>query len=252
MANDAVSMRERDQEQGIQPPLSADRRSLRTAAALLAFGFVFSVLVGLLHPGREDPNSHAAVFAEYASSPSWTAVHLGQFVGFGILIAGLFFLYQALRVEPGMPGWAGRSAAAAALVTLALYGMLQAVDGVALKRAVDAWVSAPAAEKTARMATAEGIRWLEEGARSYQDIMLGLTFILFGIEIARTARIPRPIGYLLALTGIFYIAQGWIVGMQGFAPTHGLAQLPAYVFLLASIIWLLISAWRMKEPGYPG
>jgi len=56
----------------------------------------------------------------------------------------------------------------------------------------------------------------------------------------------------LALTGIFYIAQGWIVGMQGFAPTHGLAQLPAYVFLLASIIWLLISAWRMKEPGYQG
>ena len=34
--------------------------------------------------------------------------------------------------------------------TLALYGVLQAVDGVALKQAVNVWASAPDAEKAAR------------------------------------------------------------------------------------------------------
>jgi len=34
------------------------------------------------------------------------------------------------------------------------------VDGVALKQAVNAWASAPDAEKAARFASAEAIRWL--------------------------------------------------------------------------------------------
>ena len=51
--------------------------------------------------------------------------------------------------------------------TLALYGVVMAVDGVALKQAVNAWASAPVAEKAARFASAEAIRWIEWGARSY-------------------------------------------------------------------------------------
>ncbi len=46
-------------------------------------------------------------------------------------------------------------------VALGLSGVLQAVDGVALKQAVDAWVSAPDAEEAARFASAETVRWLE-------------------------------------------------------------------------------------------
>ena len=47
------------------------------------------------------------------------------------------------------------------IAALALYGVLQAVDGVALKEAVDAGVSAPDAEKAARFGNAETVRWLE-------------------------------------------------------------------------------------------
>jgi len=60
-----------------------------------------------------------------------------------IIIAGLLVLFLALNVPSGMPRWASRFGAVSAGVTLALYGALQAVDGVALKQAVDAWVSAP-------------------------------------------------------------------------------------------------------------
>ena len=48
----------------------------------------------------------------------------------------------------------------AAGVALALYGIASVVEGVALKHAVDAWASAPAAEQAARFASAEAIRWL--------------------------------------------------------------------------------------------
>jgi hypothetical protein len=54
-----------------------------------------------------------------------------------------------------------RLGAVSAAVALGLYGVLQAVDGVALKQVVDAWVRAPEAEKAARFASAETIRWLE-------------------------------------------------------------------------------------------
>jgi hypothetical protein len=65
----------------------------------------------------------------------------------------------------------GRFGAVSAVVTLALYGVLQAADGVAPKHAVDAWVSAPDPEKAGRFASAEAIRWLEWGLRSYQSFM---------------------------------------------------------------------------------
>jgi hypothetical protein len=53
--------------------------------------------VGLLHPDG-PANSHSVVFAEYARSASWTAVHLGQFAGMAAIIAGLLVLYFALDV----------------------------------------------------------------------------------------------------------------------------------------------------------
>jgi hypothetical protein len=225
----------------------ADQKSLRISVLLLAAGILFTLVVGLLHPAREAPNDHPAVFAEYAGDAEWTAVHLGQFAGFALITAGLLFLFFALSDDSGTPGWAGRFAAVSAVATLAIYGVLQAVDGVALKRAVDAWVGAPEAEKAAYFASAQGIRWLEEGLRSYYDFMVGLTFILFAVEIVWKARLPRLAGVLMGLTGIFYIAQGWAAGEEGFSPTHGSFQLPAYLFLLIWIVWLSISAWRTKK-----
>jgi hypothetical protein len=223
------------------------RDAFRLSATLLGVGFLVSLVAGLLHPGRENPNNHRAVFAEYANSAYWTAVHLGQFVGMAVLIAGLLVLYVALDVRSGAPAWVGRLAAVSAAVTVALYGVLQAVDGVTLKQAVDAWASAPAAEKAARFASAEAIRWLEWGTRSYQSFMLGLTLILFGSLIVWTARISRPIGYLMGLSGLAYLVQGWLLGSEGFSATNTVMQLAGYLLILAWTIWLLIVAWRMKE-----
>jgi len=116
----------------------ADRNLLRLSATLLFIGELLFLLVAIFHPSRENPNNHPAVFAEYASSANWTAVHLGQFVFMAVLLAGLLVLFFALDVRSGIPGWVGRFAAVSVVVAFALYGVVQAVDGVALKQAVDA------------------------------------------------------------------------------------------------------------------
>jgi hypothetical protein len=220
--------------------------SLRLSATLLLVGQLLYIVVTQFH--ADGPaNIHAAVFAEYAGSGSWTAVHVGQFVAMAVLLAGLLALRFALDAPAGTASWAGRFGAASAVAALALYGALQAVDGVANKQADVAWVRAPDAEKAARFASAEAVRWVEWGMRSYHDFALGLALLLFAAAVVRTARIPRPIGYLMGLSGLTYLVQGWVVGAEGFSSTHTILILAAWVLSLAWMIWLVVAAWRMQE-----
>jgi hypothetical protein len=163
-----------------------------------------------------------------------------------IITAGLLVLYLALNVRIGKQGWLARLGAVSAATALGLYGVLQAVDGVALKQAVDAWVSAPEIDKAARFASAETIRWLEWGARSFQTVMFGLTLILLGGAVAVTAKLPRALGYLMALSGVAYVAQGWVLGSEGFTAANTSAILAGYVLMLGWTVWLLVVARRMK------
>src|SRR5262249_38218777 len=153
---------------------------------------------------------HPAVFAEYAGSGTWTAVHVGQFVSMAILLAGLFAFGFVVDVQAEVAKWASRFAAALTIAALALYGAVLAVDGVALKQAVSAWASAAEPEKGARFASAEAVRWLEWGMRSYENFVLGLAFLLLAVAVQRTAWLPRPIAYLMGLAGITYLLQGWL------------------------------------------
>jgi hypothetical protein len=223
------------------------RTSLRLSAALLLAGQLLYIVVTQFHADG-DANNHPAVFAEYAGSGIWKAVHLGQFAGTAILLAGLLALFFALDVQAGPARWAGRFGAASAVVALALYGVLQAVDGVGNKQVDDAWVSAPHAEKAARFASAEAMRWLEWGVRSYLDFALGLALLLFAAAVVRTAGVPRQIAYLMGLSGLTYLVQGWVVGSEGFSGTHTIVILLAWALSLAWMIWLAVVAWRMQDP----
>ena len=138
------------------------RTSLRLSAALLLAGQFLYIVITQFHADG-DANDHPAVFTEYARSGIWTGLHVGQFAAMAILLAGLLALFYALDVLNETARWAGRFGAASAVAALALYGVLQAVDGVANKQVDDAWVAAPAAEKAARFASAEATRWLEWG-----------------------------------------------------------------------------------------
>jgi len=111
---------------------TSDRTALRLSASLLVGGEVLFIIAGLLHPAREDAKNHPAVFAEYAPSKTWIAVHLGQFVGIALIASVLVALFPFLGTDKR--AWVmARCGAVSSGVTLGLCGVLQAVDGLALK-----------------------------------------------------------------------------------------------------------------------
>jgi hypothetical protein len=142
--------------------------------------------------------------------------------------------------------WLNRFALLSAGVAVALYGVLQAVDGVGLKHAVDAWASAGNADKTVRFEAAETVRWLEWAVRSYHSFVFGLALILFGLVIALLRPVPRSIGYLMAMSGLCYLVQGWIIGTNGFSSANQIPTLLGIVLVLVWTVWLLIAALRMR------
>jgi hypothetical protein len=225
---------------------SLDHQALRRPATLLLLGQILYVVVTLLHTGGEA-NHHAAIFAAYAASRTWTAVHVAQFACMATMLAGLLALFPVLEVEDGTAGLAGRLGGAATTATLALYGVILAVDGVALKQAVDAWAHAPEAEKAVRFASAETMRWLEWGSRSYANVSLGLAVFLAG-ALVRKAGLPRAMTYVMWLTALAYLVQGWLSGIEGFSTAHTWAIIAAELLNAVWMTWLLVGAWRRMPP----
>jgi len=110
-----------------------DRMSLRLSATLLLAGQLLYVAITLLHTGGEA-NNHPAIFTAYAGSEIWTAVHVAQFACMVIMLGGLLGLFSVLDVQAGTASLVGRLGAAATTATLALYGVVLAVDGVRSSR----------------------------------------------------------------------------------------------------------------------
>jgi hypothetical protein len=222
-----------------------DRSSLRLSAMLLLGGQLLYVVITLLHTGGEA-NHHAAIFAAYAASATWTAVHVAQFACMAIMLAGLLALFSAMDGPTGATRLTARLGAASTTATLALYGVVLAVDGVALKQAVSAWATAPDADKAARFAAAETMRWLEWGARSYENFTLGLA-VLFAAVLVRKALISRPIAYLMGVAALTFLVQGWLAGVEGFSQTHTVAIVVAEVLNAVWMTWLLVVSWRIPN-----
>ena len=85
-----------------------DRTSLRLSATLMLAGQGLYIVVTLFHAGGEA-NNHHAIFAAYAGSGIWTAVHVAQFACMAIFLAGLFALFFAVDVQAGLARWAVNS-----------------------------------------------------------------------------------------------------------------------------------------------
>ena len=83
--------------------------------------------------------------------------------------------------------------------------------------------------------------------RSYQAFALGLALLLVAAAVVRVAWAPRPIAFLMGLSGLVWLAQGWIVGSEGFSPTMSNAIVLAEVLDVVWMIWLVVVAWRMQE-----
>src|SRR4051812_712379 len=125
-------------------PVRTQRRMLlRTGTTLVVVGAVASLLVEPFHPSHEPPDNHPAVFAEYAASHDWIAVHLAQFGAFLILLTGLLALLRGLRPATGtsLPVRIGE---AATVITGAVMAGPPGGGGGAPKHAGGPWAGGPA------------------------------------------------------------------------------------------------------------
>jgi hypothetical protein len=219
-----------------------DAVTTRIGAVALPLAIIVIAVSEIFHPAREDPMDNPAVFREYASSDLWTTVHLGEYFGFLLLLSGLVGLYYSVSAGPGTGAGLAPFALAAAVTTAASFTVLQAVDGIALKRAVDAWVSAPIAQKAPAFAAAEAIRWIEIGMNGLSYFLAGLTLFLYGMAIALGSVYPRWVGLIAAVSGAALMYNGVvIVAYQGFVPSTiklvGLLLLAVWAFVMAALMW---------------
>ena len=219
-----------------------DAITTRIGALALALAIPVLVVAEYFHPAREDPMDNRAVFMEYAHSHIWTSVHLGEYFGFLLLLGGLVALYYSVSAKPGLGAGLAPFGLAAAVTAAASFTVLQAVDGITLKRAVDAWASAPAPEKTAAFAAAEAVRWTEIGMNGLSFFLAGLTLFLFGMSIALGSVYPRWVGLIALVSGAAFMYDGvGVVAYEGFVPSTiklvGLLLLAVWAFVMAAFMW---------------
>ena len=218
-----------------------DAITTRIGAVVLPLGIILLLVAEFFHPQREHPMDNPAVFMEYAQSDIWTAVHLAQYLGFLLLLGGLVALYYSVGPEQGAGSGLAPFGLAAAVTTAAAFTVLQAVDGVALKRAVDAWASAPADQETAAFAAAEAVRWTEIAMNSLSFFLAGLTLFLYGVAIALGTVYPRWVGLLAAVSGALFMVNGVVVAYEGFGPSIirlvAIPLLAVWTFIMAMLMW---------------
>src|SRR5215210_8195547 len=127
-----------------------ERPMLRMGSVAFIAGLVIIIVSTLFHASTEDLMDNPVVFAVYAESDTWIAAHIGQFAGVVLVFAGGFVALFRLLVksESGMASALAWFGLVTAIITASTFTILQAVDGIALKIAVDTWYAVPPTPST--------------------------------------------------------------------------------------------------------
>lgn len=210
-------------------------------------GVVFTVLFTVIHPSRVDPADSSAVFLEYAQSDAWLAVHLGQLVGTLLVLAGLVVLFLQLSDHPRSRA-ASLAGVVSAIVTAVVIAILQAVDGVSLKRMADLYAEGGADPSSAEFLAAEAVRWVEVGVNAVFRLFLGLTMLLAGLVIVWSEAYPRWFGWLgVVLAVLAWMVRGAVVWFTGFEYL-GILALPSPL----AALWLIaLGVLMWQRPMVP-
>ena len=211
-------------------------------------GAIIMILSTMIHPSGEDPFNHPLVLAEYAHSELWVGMHIGQFVGtMMVFVGGFVTIYRLLtNAESSITSLLGLIGFAFAIVTASTFAILQAVDGVALKFAVDSWMaSSGQEEKDTIFRVAEGIRWTEYGVNSVFRLLQGTVAIIFGIAIAKSIIVNRWIGVGGVIIGLITLMAGIEVSYSAFAYPNfeGIRGLSMIIFLA----WIILLGAAMLK-----
>jgi hypothetical protein len=220
------------------------RPLLRVGSIAFLVGVIIVIVSTAIHPSSEDPANHLLVFAEYASDDSWIAVHIGQFAGVIMVFAGGFVALCRLLVqsESSMAfilAWIGL---ALAIMTASAFAVLQAVDGIALKMAVDSWVAALPEEKAITFRVAEGIRFIEYGTNSIFRILQGTVAVIFGVAIVKSKLLSKWIcgaGVVIGAVTIYAGLEVAYLGFGGLTTIIGISMIIYFIWIriLGGLMW---------------
>jgi hypothetical protein len=214
----------------------------------------------IFHPSGtgEELMNNPFIFAVYAEDDLWIATHIGQFAGLLLIYAGGFVaLFRMLsRSDSGTVAsalaWFGL---VTSILTASALTILQAVDGIALKIAVDTWYAIPSSpseagnggregEKAIALRVAEGLRWTEWGIQAYYRMLQGAIALIFGVAIAKGAILSRWIGAVGIAAGVAGIAAGVVTAYVGFSSVRDPVADLSTLLLYPWIIILGIFMWR--------
>lgn len=231
-----------------QHPRTLDAPLLRLGAGLGVLGVVLQVAMDRLHPHQVDPNHSAEVFREYSHSGSWTMVHLGQFVGTLLIVVSLVALARALSRQSGVAAALAFVGGITAVTVGAVFAVQMAVDGVALKAAIDSWVTAGTpADQSSAFQVAESVRWLEKGLAGVFQVTEGMTVLTLGLAIAVGHSYPRWLGGAGIVAGAGLVAGGIGTAHTGFSSGSGTFLLPATLMLAVFLVGVYTSMWRRSR-----
>ncbi len=218
------------------------RSESRVGGICAIVGSVLLFVGTYLHPSGADPNEAVAAFTEYAADDLWVASHLTQLVGLALIVAALLFLAHQLESVSGR-GWA-RIAAGGAIASLAVATALQAVDGIALKRMVDVWAAAPAAQKEIAFHAAFAVRQVEIGLASLVSLLLGLTVTVYGAALLVDNAYPKWMAGLAIVGGVPTMVAGVVMAYTGFSTVAMAINMPSGSLLLVWMLALGVFMWR--------
>ena len=127
-------------------------------------------------------------------------------------------------------------------MTASAFAVLQAVDGIAQKMAVDSWVATPSEDKAITFRVAEGIRFIEYGTNSIFRILQGLVAIIFGVAIVKTNLLSKLIGGAGVVIGAVTIYAGLEVAYLGFGyatTEYGISTIIYFIWvgILGGFMW---------------
>lgn len=215
------------------PPSPSDAHFAHAGGISAIFGVILLLVTTMLHPMGASPGDLPAAFAEYAAARFWVAVHLGQLMAAVSITAGLVALSWELRA--GRAGVWALFAGLAAVVSVSLAAVLQAVDGVALKFAVDRWSASIEPVRSAAFDAAYAVRQVEVGLASVAEMFFGLTVVLYGVALMLSPLSP----YWLGVFGIF---AGTATGLASVIQAHtGFSDMAMAATMLGSLLALLWS-----------
>jgi hypothetical protein len=233
-------------------PADLERPMLRMGSIAFLAGLAIAIGSTYIHPTGtgEQLMNNPFIFAVYAEDDLWIASHIGQFAGILLIFAGGFVALHRLlvRSESGTASALSWLGLVTAIITASTFTILQAVDGIALKIAVDTWYAIPSPsageeEKAIAFRVAEGIRWTEIGINSINRIIQGAVAIIFGVAIAKSAFLSRWIGGFGIFAGAATIIAGVGVAYVGFTPLPIVGD----VSTITSFAWVVILGifmWR--------